>query len=60
MKGDVFMDLEKVRLEILQEKIQSGINEFKQNKGIQWTTLRCEKVLLETLLLLVEKEIERK
>lgn len=60
VKGDVFMNLEKVRLEILHEKIESGISEFKQNPAIQWTALRCEKTLLETLLNLVEKEIEQK
>lgn len=60
VKGDVFMNLEKVRLEILQEKIQTGISEFKKDTGIQWTALRFEKPLLETLLVLVENELNQK
>lgn len=55
---DSFVDLEKVRLEILQKKIQSGINEFKKNPGQQWTAMRLERPLLEKLLEIVEKEIK--
>lgn len=53
----MFADLEKVRLDILKRKIQDGINTFKENSGQQWTQIRLEKPLLETLLNLIEKEL---
>lgn len=53
---DSFVDLEKVRLEILKEKIQCGIDELKSNRGQQWTQIGFERPLLETLLTLIEKE----
>lgn len=56
MKKDVFADLEKVRLDILKRKLQGGIDEIKANPGQQWTQLRFEKPLLETLLNLIERE----
>jgi hypothetical protein len=56
MKGDLYVDLEKVRLDILKRKIQDGIDSFNSNRGQQWTELRFEKPLLETLLRLIEKE----
>jgi hypothetical protein len=56
MGKESFADLEKIRLDILKEKIQNGIDEFKSNPGQQWTELRFEKPLLETLLTLIEKE----
>jgi hypothetical protein len=56
MKGDVYADLEKVRLDILKRKIQDGIDKFDSNRGMQWTELRFEKPLLDTLLKLIEKE----
>lgn len=57
---DSFADLEKIRLEILQEKVQSGIFEFENEPKRQWTALRLEKPLLETLLILIEKESTQK
>lgn len=55
-ENESFTDLEKIRLKIVKEKIQNGIDEFKLNTGQQWTELRLEKPLLETLLNLIEKE----
>ncbi|BAQ11467.1 hypothetical protein OXB_2997 [Bacillus sp. OxB-1] len=60
MKGDVFADLEKARVEILKEKAQSGIREFEENYGIQWIPLRFEKPLLETLLVSIERQTSQK
>jgi hypothetical protein len=57
LNGDKFADLERIRLEILKRKIEDGIAEFKENKGLQWTSVRLENPLLETLLNLIEKEI---
>lgn len=56
MEKSVYSDLEEVRLNILKQKIQDGLTELNNNPGQQWTPLRCEKPLLETLLRLVEKE----
>lgn len=56
LKKDVFVDLEKVRLDILKQKTQEGLNEFQIKPSRQWTPLRLEKPLLETLLDLIEKE----
>lgn len=56
MGNDTFADLEKVRLDILKRKIQDGIDEIKANPGQQWSQLRFERPLLETLL----KQIESK
>ncbi|MGG4266078.1 hypothetical protein [Peribacillus simplex] len=53
MEKESFVNLEKVRLEILQQKIQSGIREFKNYPARQWTELRFEETLLETLLGLI-------
>ena len=61
MKREMFIeDLEQVRLEILNEKIQAGLNEFDKEPRTQWTPLRLEKPLLHTLLRLVEQEISIK
>jgi hypothetical protein len=57
LENDKFVDLEKVRKEILKRKIQCGIDEIKSNRGQQWTQIRFEKPLLETLLNLIEKEV---
>lgn len=57
MKRDVFADLEKVRLDILKRKIQSGIDEINENQGQQWAQLRFEKPLLETLLDLIKNKV---
>lgn len=46
---DSFADLEKVRLNILKDKINEGLAEFKASPTIQWTPVRLEKPLLETL-----------
>lgn len=51
-----FSDLDKVRLEILREKILNGMEELKDNPGQQWTQLRLEKPLLEFMLNLIELE----
>jgi hypothetical protein len=56
VEKEAFVDLEKIRINILKEKIQNGIDEFKLNKGQQWTQIRFEKPLLETLLTLIEKD----
>lgn len=55
MGNDTFADFEKLRLEILERKIQGGIDEIKANRGQQWTQIRFEKPLLETLLNLIEQ-----
>lgn len=60
MIKDSFVDLEKIRLEILQEKIKSGICQFENEPKRQWTALRFEKPLLKTLLTLIEKETTQK
>lgn len=57
MGKDLFADLENIRMKILKEKIQNGINEFKTNTEQQWTQIRFERPLLETLLKLIEKEM---
>jgi hypothetical protein len=56
LNKDAYGDLEKIRIEILKEKIQAGIDEFNRNPAQQWTPLRIERPLLETLLRLVERE----
>lgn len=55
LERDTFVDLEKIRIDILKQKTQEGLNEFHKNPSIQWTTLRLEKPLLETLLNLIEE-----
>jgi hypothetical protein len=59
LKGEPFADFEKIRLEVLKSKIQAGLEEFKDDPRKQWTPLRLEKPLLETLLRLVENEERR-
>jgi len=54
-KTDISFDLEKVRLEILEDKITDALKDFTKKPGIQWTTLKLEEVLLETLLELVKR-----
>jgi hypothetical protein len=55
LENDKFADLEKVRLHILERKIQLGLDTFKENTGQQWTSIRFEKPLLETLLNLIKE-----
>ncbi|MGG0665534.1 hypothetical protein ABE042_15665 [Viridibacillus arvi] len=56
MKKDAFVDLEKVRFEILKQKTQAGIDELNKNPRQQWASLRLERPLLDTLLRLIENE----
>lgn len=56
MKKDTLVDLEKVRLEILKQKTQDGIDELNRNPKQQWTPLRLEKPILDTLLSLIERK----
>ncbi|MGE7091663.1 hypothetical protein ACQKII_09470 [Lysinibacillus sp. NPDC048646] len=58
MEKNSFADLEKVRLNILQNKIKEGLSEFEVRPSIQWTLLRLEKPLLETLLSLVKEKVD--
>jgi hypothetical protein len=60
LKKESFSDLEKIRIDILQEKAQSGISDFKNAKGRQWTALRFEKPLLETMERITKKETAQK
>lgn len=55
-----FADLEKVKLEILEEKIVSGIIEIEMNKGQQWASIKLEKPLLDKLLKLVQEDYHNK
>lgn len=50
-----FADLEQMKVDILKEKILSGLQEFKDNPKQQWTALRFEKPLLEKLLSSIEQ-----
>lgn len=59
-KRNSFADLEKVKLEILEEKIISGIIEFEMNPRQQRAALRLEKPLLDKLLSLVQEEYQKK
>lgn len=59
-KKNDFADLEKVKLEILEEKIISGIIEFEMDPRKQWAELRLEKPLLDKLLSLVQEEHHEK
>ena len=54
-KGEPFADLERVKIDILKDKIQTGLVEFKHNERKQWTELRFEKPLLDKLLSLIEQ-----
>lgn len=56
MEQNSFVDLEKVRLNILQNKIKVGLSEFECRPNIQWTSLKLEKPLLETLLTKVDEK----
>jgi NMD protein affecting ribosome stability and mRNA decay len=60
LEKESFADLEKVRIEVLQQKTQSGISDFENAQGRQWTALRVGKPLLETMGRLIKKEIEQK
>ena len=55
-----FADLEKIRLDVLHEKIKEGLLEFEADPRKQWTTLCLEKPLLNTLIALVEEKITQK
>ena len=51
-----FMDLEKVRHDILKRKVEEGLNEFKEFPSKQWVAIRLEKPLLEALENLLNKK----
>lgn len=53
----LFADLEKVRLDILQKKINAGFLEFENRPQIQWISLALEKPLLETLAKVIQKNV---
>ena len=60
-----FADFEKIKTHMLKRKIRDGLDEFKRNKGQQWTELRFEKPLLDKLLSSIEQaervqELEQK
>ena len=60
-----FENFEKIKTHMLKRKIRDGLDEFKRNKGQQWTELRFEKPLLDKLLSSIEqaervKELEQK
>ena len=57
---DDFADLEQMRLKHLEDKIIDALIEFDKDKEMQWIGMRFEKVLLETLLKAVEKQIPNK
>ena len=50
-----FSGLERIRLNILQKKINSGLLEFEKRPQIQWTSLALEKPLLQTLSKIVSE-----
>jgi NMD protein affecting ribosome stability and mRNA decay len=60
MEKERFADFENVRLEILQKKAQSGIADFDNSQGRQWTALRFAKPLLITMEKVIKKEIAQK
>jgi hypothetical protein len=60
LEKEAFADLEKIRIEILQKKVQSGISDFENAQGRQWTALRFEKPLLETMERITKKETAQK
>ena len=51
-------DLNKIRLEIIKEKVESGLLDFEADNRRQWTSINLAKPLLETMLELVNKELE--
>ena len=55
-----FVDLEKIRLDLLHEKIKEGLLELTADPRKQWTALCLEKQLLNTLLTLVEQKITQR
>lgn len=57
MASEQFADLSKIRLEMIKEKTEQGLEVFKKNPNVQWTNLRFEKPLLEELLNLVGEEL---
>jgi len=59
LNKDTFIDLEKVRLECIQEKIEEGLQKFEGNHRKQWVDVRFSKPLLEALLDIVKKEGSR-
>lgn len=58
MSESKFIDLEQIRLKILNEKLEKAMREFSTDSKIQWTSMRLEKPLLETLISLVNEKIE--
>lgn len=57
---DLEVDLEDLRLGILQDEVSSKINDFKERPTMLWNQLRLSKPVLETLLLTIEKQIPKK
>jgi hypothetical protein len=57
---ETFADLEKIRIEILKKKIQDGIKELNNDPKKQWTSIRFERPLLETIERLTNKEMAQK
>lgn len=55
MKKESFVDLERIRLNILKEKIQNGIDVLNSNPGHQWAELHFERPLLDALLNIIEQ-----
>ena len=53
---DLEVDLEDLRLGILQDEVSSKINDFKERPTMLWNQLRLSKSVLETLLLTIEKQ----
>lgn len=53
----LFGDLEKIRLEIIREKLTEGYSEFELDNRMCWNSIKLEKPLFETLLRLVEEAL---
>lgn len=53
-----FSNLKKIRLEILQEKLNEGLYQFEKNPNKQWIPLKLEKPLVKELSEIVEQLIE--
>ena len=57
MGEKLFGDLEKIRLEIIREKLTEGYSEFELDNRMYWNSIKLEKPLFETLLRLVEEAL---
>lgn len=60
IKKDEFADLEQMRLKHLKDEIVDALIEFDKDKKMQWISMRLEKVLVETILEALEKQIPKK